>query len=69
VVVVMAEAVVVLIFRMWDLNFGTWISLSGLHMIQEARDFTVSEGDGHPLVSLDITKLHINKILLTYRDN
>jgi len=46
--VVMAE-VVVLIFRMWDLNFGTWISHSGLHMIQEARDFTVFEGHGHPL--------------------
>jgi hypothetical protein len=51
VVVVMAE-VVVLIFRMWDLDFGTWISHSGLHMIQEARDFTVSEGHGHPLVRI-----------------
>jgi len=40
----------VLIFRMWDLNFGTWISHSGFHMIQEARDFIVSEGHGHPLV-------------------
>jgi hypothetical protein len=35
------------------LNFGTWISHSGLHMIQEARDFTVSEGHGHPLVSCE----------------
>ncbi len=43
---------VVLIFRMWDFNFGTWISHSGLHMIQEARDFIVSEGHGHPLVKL-----------------
>jgi len=47
--VVIAKVVVVLIFRMWDLNFGTWISHSGLHMIQEARNFTVSEGHGHPL--------------------
>jgi len=56
VVVVMAEVVVVLIFSMWDLNFGTWISHSGLHMIQEAHDFTVSEGHKHPLVLFDSGK-------------
>jgi hypothetical protein len=56
VVVVMAEVVVVVIFKMWDLNFGTWISHSGLHMIQEARNFTVSKGHGHPLVQSKTNK-------------
>jgi hypothetical protein len=49
--------VVVMIFRMWDLNFGTWISHSGLHMIQEARDFTVSKGHGHPLMCLKLKEI------------
>jgi len=50
---------------MWDLNFETWISHRGLHMIQDLEFFghmifrtwmgnqaTVFEGHGHPLVNL-----------------
>jgi hypothetical protein len=33
------------IFKMWDLNFGTWIS---------HRGFTVAFGHGHPLVVMKV---------------
>ncbi len=54
----------VLIFRMWDFNFGTWISHSGLHMIQEAHDFIVSEGHEHPLVIIKTRRAVIIEICI-----
>ncbi len=57
-----------MIFRIWDLNFGTWISHRGAshdpgpgiflaHDFQdmdgEPGDFTMSEGHGHPLVNFN----------------
>jgi hypothetical protein len=38
------------IFRKWDLNFGTWIS---------HRGFTMAFGHGHPLVTYVIAFHHI----------
>jgi hypothetical protein len=43
------------IFRMWDLNFGTWIS---------HRRFTLAFGHGHPLVSYKEQVIKISKYSL-----